>query len=348
MITAFTGNEIFCLAQKGFIPGNFAMGTSIYSLGMGKTIESNTKGILGEELKDFTKLFAVGRKKAFDRMMKDAVNVTGVSQVSCQMFIHPGNIEFYVSGSSVKQSNEKVTPFSVKGNGQELYLQLDAGYKPISFSFGNAAYSTDMIGGLIGKLKSFSSGEVEKYSDLFHQIRNFAHERIIQNARENKANAVVDIKMETLIFTGLNEILMTGTAVYHSKLTTTNEIATSHLSSQDLWNLTKMGYGPKKIILSSVVISVGFKNSFVSALKSFTKGESKVLTQLFSNARKKILQKMNEELETIKAEQIVGLKFYFYHLGNGLIEFVGIGTAIQKIPGIKTETEQLLPQAIIS
>jgi hypothetical protein len=41
------------------------------------------------------------------------------------------------------------------------------------------------------------------------------------------------------------------------------------------------------------------------------------------------------------------VKTYVYDLGGGIIEFMAIGTAVKKMPGVNTISAQLLPQAII-
>ena len=41
------------------------------------------------------------------------------------------------------------------------------------------------------------------------------------------------------------------------------------------------------------------------------------------------------------------MKTRVYDLGGGLVEFMAIGTAVKKMPGIATKTENLPPQAII-
>jgi hypothetical protein len=44
---------------------------------------------------------------------------------------------------------------------------------------------------------------------------------------------------------------------------------------------------------------------------------------------------------------VVGIKTYVYNLGGGIIEFLAIGTAVKKMPGVGTRSDALLPQAII-
>jgi hypothetical protein len=44
---------------------------------------------------------------------------------------------------------------------------------------------------------------------------------------------------------------------------------------------------------------------------------------------------------------VVGIKTYVYNLGGGIIEFMAIGTAVKKMPGITTQNDALPPQAVI-
>ncbi|MFO0957321.1 MAG: hypothetical protein U0800_07605 [Isosphaeraceae bacterium] len=44
---------------------------------------------------------------------------------------------------------------------------------------------------------------------------------------------------------------------------------------------------------------------------------------------------------------MIGIKVFIYEIGSGLVEVMAIGTAIKKTPGVSTQTDQLIPQAII-
>lgn len=65
------------------------------------------------------------------------------------------------------------------------------------------------------------------------------------------------------------------------------------------------------------------------------------------HARENALAIINDEAKALGADDVVGVKTYVYQLGNGLIEFLAIGTAVKKNNRIKTESEQLPPQAIV-
>ena len=40
MLTGLSGNEIYCLAQKGWVPGNIVVGNSVHSLGFVRSVGS--------------------------------------------------------------------------------------------------------------------------------------------------------------------------------------------------------------------------------------------------------------------------------------------------------------------
>ncbi len=64
-------------------------------------------------------------------------------------------------------------------------------------------------------------------------------------------------------------------------------------------------------------------------------------------ARIKALNMINEDAVGCGADDVVGVKTYVYDLGGGVIELLAIGTAIKKMPNLKTRSAQLIPQAII-
>lgn len=350
--TGLSGNEIFCLAKKNYIPGNIVVGNSIHSLGIIGTVGSGFKAMLGGELQQITTLIEEGRETAYKRMLQEAVinDATGITGVTSQLIIHGGNIEFLSIGSVIHaEGTTHKDKFSTSADGQELYAQLDAGYRPICFSFGNVAYSMGLGRGLLGGLKTLGRGEIKEYSDIFNKTRHLALNRIIAHARLYKANAVLGIKTTVLPFGGVNEMLMLGTASHNPQLPSdaTNDIVTSDMTNIEMWNMANMGYAPMKLLLGTSVYSLGLVGGITSALKSFFRGEINELTRMIYAARENAIAIISEEAKAIGADDVVGVKTYVYQLGNGLVEFLAIGTAVKKSSRIKTESDQLLPQAII-
>ena len=352
-ISGLSANEVYCLSKKGLYPSDICIGNSVYSLGFLGGITSNMRMFLGGEVSQLTTLFQEGRRLGFERMISESKknNNTGVTGVTNELIFHLENIEFLSVGSSVKSDNTNIEFFSTSSSGQELYSQIDSNYVPKSFVFGNVAYSIGIGKSFVGNFKSFVRGEVKEYTEVFNKTRNLALERIVNEAKQFNANSVVGINTSILSLEnniGIQEMVMVGTASYNSYLPQEcidNPIS-GNLSSEEIWNITNMGYIPLKLILGTSIYSLGIRGGITSALKSLVKGEISELTTLIYDARESSLQKIRDEASNIGADEVINVKTYIYDLGSGLLEFLAIGTAIKKYQGAKTFSESLLTQAV--
>ncbi len=353
LITGLSGNEIFCLQRQGLTPGNLVMGNSVISLGLLNSIGSGLKTLVGGEVQQVTKIIHEGRQRAYARMLKEAqhhggVGITGVSN---ELIFHGTNIEFLAIGACVHRAGAKTErlEFSTSADGQALYCQLDSAFTPKQFVFGNVAYAIGLGGGIVGSFRSLARGEIKEFSRIFNETRHLALKRIKAEARAVGANSVVGIKTTILPFGGMQEMVMIGTASTHPLLPDgyRHSPITSDLTNEEMWNLINQGYMPVQLVLGVSVYSLGLVGGITSFFKSFVRGEIKELTSLIYEARAEALKHIEEDARRCGADQVVGIKTYVYNLGGGIIEFLAIGTAVKKMPGIKTDSEQLLPQAII-
>lgn len=238
--------------------------------------------------------------------------------------------------------------FTSSADGQELYCQLDAGYRPVQFVFGNVAYSVGVGGGIRGSLKSLGRGEIKEFSDVFNHTRHLALERITQEAKSVGANSVVGIETRTMPFQGIQEMLMLGTASHNPALPPEyqDNPVTSDLTCEEMWNITHMGYVPVKLLLGTAVYSLGLVGGLTATLKGFSRGEISELTSLIYEAREHAIGLIQREAQAIGADDVVGIKTHIHEHGN-LIDFMAIGTAIKRHPGVTTTSLTLPPQAII-
>lgn len=353
IITGLSGNEIYCLQRQGLTPGDLVIGNSVISLGLIGSLRSGLKTLFGGEVHQVTQIIHEGRQRAYARMVAEAkrhggVGITGVSN---ELVLHGTNIEFLAIGSCVHREGAKSEhlEFSSSADGQALYCQMDAEFAPKRFVFGNVAYSIGLSGGLIGSLRSLARGEIKEFSQIFNETRHLALKRIKAEAREAGANAVVGIKTSILPFAGLQEMVMIGTASEHPALPASfhqNPI-TSDLTNEEMWNLINQGYMPIQLVLGVSVYSLGLVGGITSFFKSFVRGEIRELTTLIYEAREEALAHIAEDARRCNADRVVGIKTYVYNLGGGIIEFLAIGTAVRRMPGLETHSEQLIPQAII-
>lgn len=351
--TGLSGNEIYCLDKAGYKAGDIVVGNSVHSLGIMRSLGSGLRAIAGGELVEFTKLIEEGRAAALGRMEKEAKErgAIGISGVTSELVFHGGNIEFLSVGSSLhtksNHGKKEEYSFSTSSDGQDLYAQLDAHYHPKKFVFGNVAYSIGIAGGIIGALKTLARGEVREFSDIFNKTRHMALARIVAEAKTAGANSVVGIETTILPLgiTAIQEMLMIGTAAHNTNLPA-GDIVTSDMTPQEMWNLNKMGYAPIKLLMATSVYSLGLVGGITSFLKSFVKGEIPELSKLIYEARENALTILNKEADEIGADEVVGVKTHVYQLGSGLIEFLVIGTAVKKVEGLKSESVELIPQAL--
>jgi uncharacterized protein YbjQ (UPF0145 family) len=355
VLTGLSGNELYCLALKGYSGGDLVLGNSVHSMGFLGGIGSVFQTAFGGEVTQVTEIISDGRRESYRRMVEEATRHggVGITGVTSSLRHFNGNIEFLSVASCLHKTDVRDPPgtvpaFTTSGNGQSLYCLLDAGYTPKKFVFGNVAYSVGVGGGILGSLKSLGRGEIREFSDIFNRTRHAALERITAEARRAGGNCVLGIETQVGRFQGAHEMVMLGTAAHHPGLPayTTDKPATSDLTCEEMWNLTAMGYAPMKLVLATAVYSLGVVGNVKSLFKSFVRGEISDLTTLIYDAREHALDMLRKEATAIGADEVVGIKTHIHELGN-LIEFMAVGTAVKKTPGFKPVSPQLPPQAIM-
>ncbi|MBI4850959.1 MAG: heavy metal-binding domain-containing protein [Acidobacteria bacterium] len=351
MITGLSGNEIYCLAQKGWSPGNIVVGNSVYSLGLVRGITSGLKTLAGGEIENITQLINEGRHVAVQRMIAEATRegMHGLTGVSSELRNLGGMTEFLAIGSAIWNSNPSAAFFSTACSGQELYCQADSGYAPKHFVMGNVAYALGIGRSILGGLKVIAKrGEIKEFSDMYNHTRHLALTRLEQEAYNLGCNAVVDINTKILGFgVGVSEMLMVGTGSYNPILGQLPRPVTSELTGEELWNLTRMGYSPLRLVMGTSVYSLGIIGGITAAFRSLRRGEIPEMTHLVYEARENCLGLISKEAQELKADGVLGIKLFVYDLGSGLIEIMAIGTAIRKNDQVNTSTDQLPPQAVI-
>src|SRR5215467_11537884 len=350
-VTGLSGNEIFCLALKQYSPGELVVGNSVQSMGFLGSLGASFNNMLGGEVPQVTQAIHDGRASAFARMTNEARQhgASGVAGVAGELRNFSGSTEFLFVGSCVHSTGQSGGFFTSAGNAQELYCHMDAGYQPLQHAFGNIAYSMGVGGGLSGAFRSLGRGEVKEYSDVFNATRHKALDRLVSQAKESRANAVVGIRTTILRWHGTHEMLMTGTAARNDALPPEAERApvTSDLTGEELWAMTSLGFAPVKLLMSTSIYSLGIVGGFLAAFKSFSKGEVSELTTLIHDAREIAITHLKREADLLKAEDVVGVKTYIAEIGGGLVEFMAIGTAVRKLDGVKVSSPALPPHAIV-
>jgi uncharacterized protein YbjQ (UPF0145 family) len=351
-ISGMSGNEIFCLAQKGYMPGELVVGNSVWSLGVGGALGAFGSSVAGGEISQVTSMISEGRHGAITRMEEHARanGAIGITSVTTELRSLAGYTEFLSQGTSIHKDGGGDL-FSSAASGMQLYCHLDAGYHPKKFAMGNVAYALGITRGFVGSIRTMARGEVREYSDMYNKIRHLALQRLQKEAFDLGANSVVDVGVKLLPYgAGSVELLMTGTACTHARFGTpasASDVVTSELTGEELWNMATLGYAPVQLIMTTSVYALGVAGGIGTWFKSMSRGELPQVTQLIYDARENCLGLMRKEATALGAERVIGNRLHIHELAPGLIEIMVIGTAIKKLDGIKPESPLLIPQAII-
>jgi uncharacterized protein YbjQ (UPF0145 family) len=103
---------------------------------------------------------------------------------------------------------------------------------------------------------------------------------------------------------------------------------------------------PIELVMGVSVYSLGFVSRIGAFLKGIQGGDVDTLTRLLYEAREKAFNRLQEDARRCQADIVIGARTRIYHMGNGLIEVMAIGTAVKKIPNLTTKSLTLIPQAI--
>src|SRR6187200_3088308 len=107
-VCSLSGNEIFCLQQKGFFPGEIVVGNSVRSLGLAGAIGSSFRTLAGGEVESVTAIISEGRHAAIERLVSEARRhgAYGVTGVTTELSSLAGYTEFLSQGTGVMSELE--------------------------------------------------------------------------------------------------------------------------------------------------------------------------------------------------------------------------------------------------
>ena len=101
------------------------------------------------------------------------------------------------------------------------------GYKVdrvLGLTFGITVRSRGLGGNIMAGLRSIGGGEINEYTEMAHQARQQALDRLADHAKGLGANAVISVMFDsTEIGSTMDEIIAFGTAVVISRLDASQE-----------------------------------------------------------------------------------------------------------------------------
>jgi uncharacterized protein YbjQ (UPF0145 family) len=190
-------NEFLLVKEVGFQPLGLVMGSSIFHVGF-----HPVRGI-SEELTTLTQALYHARELAMVRMEEeaDALGADGIVAVRLTLTIHQWGsnvIEFLAIGTAVKNAAGEGTwrasngkPFQSDLSGQDFWLLIRSGYRPVGFVMGNCVYYVNPK--MVNAGWGWKSGELTNYTHALYDARELAIERLQDEAEEIGATGIVGV-----------------------------------------------------------------------------------------------------------------------------------------------------------
>ncbi len=215
--------EFLLVREAGFECAGLVMGSSIYHVGYqrGNFYQNQEMGVLTQALYQ-------ARELAMARMEEEAheLGADGVIGVRLKINRHAWGehlVEFVAIGTAVYARDGKSwrapsgMPFTSDLSGQDFWMLLKSGYRPVSLVMGNCVYHVahQTLGGFF---KSMGANvEMTNFTQALYDARELAMERLQYEAQLDGASGVVGTEIHESTHSGWDshvlEFFAVGTSV---------------------------------------------------------------------------------------------------------------------------------------
>ncbi len=191
-------SELLLVKEAGFDPVGLVVGSSIYHVGYQQAAFAQN-----QEMTVLTQAMYHARELAMDRMEEEAHQLGADGIVGVRLEVNHkewGNhiAEFVAIGTAIvhrndthRYKNKHGRPFTSDLSGQDFYVLLRSGYRPLGMVMGNCVYhiATQSFGNF---MRTFSQNtELTQYTQALYDSRELAMERMQKEAEDLGAKGVV-------------------------------------------------------------------------------------------------------------------------------------------------------------
>ena len=191
-------SELLLVKEAGFDPVGLVVGSSIYHVGYQQSAWSQN-----QEMTVLTQAMYHARELAMDRMEEEAHQLGADGIVGVRLEVNHKEwgshiAEFVAIGTAIvhrgdphRYKNKHGRPFTSDLSGQDFYILLRSGYRPLGMVMGNCVYhiATQSFGNF---MRTFSQNtELTQYTQALYDSRELAMERMQKEAEDLGAKGVV-------------------------------------------------------------------------------------------------------------------------------------------------------------
>lgn len=223
----------------------------------------------------------------------------------------------------------------------EFVVIRDAGFHPRGLVLGSSIYHVGWR-----RRPWRRSVELARMSQALYTARELAMDRMVTEAEMLGADGVVGVRLDANYYAWGRqsaEFIALGTAVSAEDRggwrTPSGAPFTSDLSGQEFWVLMKAGFVPVGLVMGVCVYHVAHRQLLQAAWQLGTNSELTNFTQALYEARELAMTRMQAEADQLNADGIVGVQLVekSHFLGSHVIEFLAIGTAVRRLPGVEPQ-----------
>lgn len=330
------------------------------------SIGAGFKAMAGGEIKTFTTLCEGARDQALQRCFEHAAELGATGIVGLRYdtnLICPGMTEVVAYGTAVVEAD-------AASSSNAAASKLDASLvcttndipgvqatKCLGVSQGLIVRSRNVIAAIGAGFKSMVGGEIKGYTKMCEDCRKDAYDRMIEEARQLGAHAVVAVRYQTgEIIDGVTEVLCFGTAVTvagldasdaapaQSRILVTTSSVMHGSESPQLQRLLGIAQGIT-VKSSNVIANIG------ASFKTIVGGEIKTWSKLCRATREDAFNRMLEQGELMGAKAIVAMRYDANQVNEGIVEVIAYGTALGdglELANIPPVPSALSPQFVTS
>ena len=190
-------DEALLLKEIGYEPLGLVVGSAVYHIGWQTQNWSSN-----EEMTVLTDVMYAARADAVARLAAHARSIGGhgVVGTTLDVRLHHGReslAEFVAMGTAVANPAEHSPGLWLSDlSGQDLYLLIRAGYRPIGLAFGACVYHI-AVQGLSARLGQTTQNiELANYTGALYEARELAMTRMQDEARGTGAQGIVAMRIE--------------------------------------------------------------------------------------------------------------------------------------------------------
>ncbi|MDD2876786.1 MAG: heavy metal-binding domain-containing protein [Acidiphilium sp.] len=198
----FSVNEFLMVREAGFEPLGLVVGSCIYHVGVQYTSWNRN-----QEMTVLSQAMYHARELAMSRMEQEAAalhadGVVGVRLEVKRMEWDKDILEFMAIGTAIAHSaghpmfkGVDGKPFTSDLSGQDLWLLLQSGYRPLDMVMGSCVYHMAHQGVMKSLGNVGRNAEIEVFTQALYDARELAMERMQREAHESKAEGVVGVQL---------------------------------------------------------------------------------------------------------------------------------------------------------